>query len=63
MLFRNLKNGRLYRKFGDVIDCTNGREDTPMTLYGDEHGAAPKYVRTTEEFSRKFEPLKEPRQS
>lgn len=55
-LYRNKKNGRTYQVYLEVIDCTNGREDTPMVVYGLE-GGPPRFVREAAEFALKFEPL------
>ena len=32
-IFRNKKNGKLYVKHGELIDCTNARDGTRMVAY------------------------------
>lgn len=55
-LYRNKKNSKIYQVYLRVVDCTNGREDTPMIVYGLE-GGPPRFVRDAAEFAVKFEPL------
>lgn len=52
------KTGRIYQVFFRTIDCTNGREDAPMVVYG-RKGGAPEFVRTAAEFAEKFESITE----
>lgn len=53
--YRNKKNGRLYDVLSQVIDCTNSRDGTQVTLYAPHGSTVPHYVRETQEFYQKFE--------
>jgi len=52
-LYRNKKNGRLYKKLFEAIDCTNVREGEKVVVYTD--GLTKMFVREIEEFNNKFD--------
>lgn len=50
---KHLKTGNIYEvlELGDIIDCTNERDGTPVVVYK-RNGQF--YVREKDEFERKF---------
>lgn len=53
-LFRNNKNGNLYRMVDVATDCTNSRADTPVVIYSPVDTPEKLYVREEKEFAEKF---------
>lgn len=57
MIYRNIKNQKLYKLISStVVNTTNSHDGTLMVLYKDAGGK--KFVREREEFFKKFEELK-----
>lgn len=54
-LYRNKKNGYLYRVYDSVVDATNSTEGRIMILYGPLDSDKPLFVRDRDEFREKFE--------
>ena len=53
ILIELVKNGgRIYMNIEEAVDCTNGREETPMVIYQNVEGE--KFVRELDEFNEKF---------
>ncbi len=57
MLYRNKKNGKIYQKHYELLDCTNERDGTVVVAYSLQGEPAPRFVREAHEFIEKFEPL------
>jgi hypothetical protein len=55
--YRNKKNGNVYLRRHDAIDCTNSRDGTPVVVYAPEARPDELFVREMAEFLVKFEPL------
>ncbi len=53
-LFRNNKNGNLYRMVDVATDCTNSRADTLVVIYSPVDTPDKLYVREEKEFTEKF---------
>lgn len=51
---KHLKTGNIYQvlELGDVIDCTNSRDGTPVKIY---YRDGKFFVREAEEFKQKFD--------
>lgn len=62
-LYRNRKNGRLYRILHRALDCTNARDGTPVVVYRPEEAPGPDpalvFVRDEAEFLTKFDAVDE----
>ena len=59
-IFRNKKNGKLYVKHGELIDCTNARDGTRMVAYSLIDEPSARFVRDIDEFALKFEKVAAP---
>lgn len=59
-LFRNTTNGRMYRLWGDVSDCSGEAEDEKrMAIYSHHDDSEPKFAREMSEFRLHFRPIDE----
>lgn len=57
MKYRNIKNRKIYTRYGDSFtNTTNDQDGQKMIGYFDEQGKM--YVREAEEFHTKFESIK-----
>jgi len=56
-IFRNKKNGKLYKILYEAIDCTNHRDEEKTIVYTPvyEDGEVKIFVREKSEFIHKFE--------
>lgn len=52
-LYKNNKNGNLYKIISDAIDCTNERDGLMVVVYS-PYGSKKLYVREESEFFEKF---------
>ncbi|MCK9369201.1 DUF1653 domain-containing protein [Candidatus Dojkabacteria bacterium] len=52
-LYRNCKNGNVYKIIGNAINCTNDRDGEKMVIYSPV-GSFKTYVRKEKEFFEKF---------
>ncbi len=57
MLFRNKKNGKLYKVQAEAVDCTNARDGTPVYIYAPVDDPRVLSVREKTEFLLKFDPV------
>src|SRR3569833_956805 len=56
-LFRTTTNGRLYRVWGDVSDCSEGTDDEKrMIIYAFAEDSEPMFAREASEFRTYFKP-------
>jgi len=55
-LYRNRKNGKLYRLLAKAVDCTNERDGLPVVVYAPLDDPGFVSVREEREFQTKFEP-------
>lgn len=53
--YKHKKTGNLYVVLTQAIDCTNGREGTPVVVYALKGDMRNMYVRDEAEFNTKFE--------
>lgn len=60
-IFRNKKNGKLYVKHGELIDCTNARDGTRVVAYSLMDEPSARFVRDIDEFELKFEKVAVPK--
>jgi hypothetical protein len=54
VLYRNHKNGKLYRWIADAVDCTNARDGTAVVVYCPLEQPDVICVRERSEFLAKF---------
>lgn len=59
-LYRNKKNGKLYRALREVLDCTNSRDGTLAILYVRADSGEQQFIRERGEFLEKFELVADP---
>ena len=55
--YRHTKPGNIYLLIAEGVDCTNSRDGTPVTIYRPEDEHSRIYVRASDEFADRFEPL------
>jgi len=58
-LYRNKKNGRLYRFLHYAVDCTNARDGNPVVVYCPDDRPDFICTRDRDEFEVKFDPAPE----
>lgn len=59
-LFKHTGNGRLYRLWGDVSDCSGEADDEKrMAIYSHHDDSEPKFAREMSEFRLFFKPIEQ----
>jgi hypothetical protein len=53
-IYLHIKTGKRYLRLFEATDCTNSRDQQPVTVYCRYEAFDPKFVRATEEVNAKF---------